>query len=127
MSTYFRALDTNEGVIHILTKSRWLGLIHMPRTSVMPHRAAELKRLGTLIRWRPVDTETLAALHETIVRLVEENGGSGLIEIRNSVMMTERIAHTVGADWRDIIEQATQGGVSFPLSKEILKYVKGFV
>jgi hypothetical protein len=98
MSTYFKALDTSEGLVHVLTKSRWLGFIPMPHTSVMPHGTADLKRSGTLIKWTTRDATTLATLHEAVVRLVQQNGMSGLAEIGNSVKMTERVASAVGGD-----------------------------
>ncbi len=42
MPTFYDSVDTSEGVAHILTKTRWLGVVPMPRTSVMPHRGTEL-------------------------------------------------------------------------------------
>jgi len=127
MSTYFKAVDTSEGSVHVLTKTRWLGFIPMPHTSVMPQGAADLKRLGTFIKWTTRDATTLATLHEAIVRLVQQNGVSGLVEIGNSVKMTERVASTVGGDWRDIVKQAVRDGVAFPVPDEVLRYIKGFM
>jgi hypothetical protein len=126
MSTYFKALDTSEGLVHILTKTRWLGFIPMPHTSVMPQGAA-LKRLGTFIKWTTRDAAALASLHEAIVRLVRQNGVSSLVEIGNSVKMTERVASAVGGDWRDIVKQAAIAGVAFPVPDEVLRYIKGFM
>lgn len=126
MSTYFKALDTSEGLVHILTKSRWMGLVPMPHTSVMPHNATDLKRLGTLIKWTTKDPATLATLHDGIVRLVEQFGNSGLVEIANSAKMTARVAKTFGGSWHDIVKQAAQDGVAFPVPDDILRYMKGF-
>ena len=52
--TYFKALDTSEGQVRVLTKTRWMGFIPMPHTSVTPHGAADLKRLGTFIKWSTI-------------------------------------------------------------------------
>jgi hypothetical protein len=127
MSTYFKALDTSEGLVHVLTKTRWLGFVPMPHTSVTPQGAADLKRLGTCIKWTTRDATTLATLHEAIVRLVQQNGVSGLAEIGSSVKMTERVASAVGGDWRDIVKQAARDGVAFPVPDEVLRYIKGFM
>ncbi|MGA7079411.1 MAG: hypothetical protein WBQ43_21005 [Terriglobales bacterium] len=98
----------------------------MPHTSIMPHGPADLKRLGTFIRWSSKDTTTLATLHEAIVRLVQQNGASGLVEIGNMVKATERVASVAGGDWHDIIKQASQDGVPFPITDEVLMHVKSF-
>jgi hypothetical protein len=78
-------------------------------------------------KWTTRDATTLATLHEAIVRLVQQNGVSGLVEIGNSVKMTERVASTVGGDWRDIVKQAVRDGVAFPVPDEVLRYIKGFM
>ena len=127
MSTYFKALDTSEGRVHVLTKTRWMGFVPMPHTSVMPHSAADLKHLGMFIKWTTNDPATLATLHDAIVRLVEQVGISGLVEIGNSVKMTERIAKTFGGSWQDIVKQAAKDGVAFPVPDDVLKYMKGFM
>src|SRR5438046_14444 len=106
MSTYFKALDTSEGQVHVLTKTRWLGFVPMPHTSVTPHSAGDLKQLGTFIKWTTNDPATLATLHEAIIRLVEQVGISGLVDIGNSVKMTARVAKTFGGSWHDIVKQA---------------------
>ena len=127
MTTYFKALETSEGQVHVLTKTRWMGFIPMPHTSVMPRTAADLKRLGTFIKWTTKDPAVLASLHDAIVRLVEEVGISGLVEIANSAKMTERVAKSFGGSWHEIVKQAAQDGVGFPVSDDVLKYVKGFM
>ena len=127
MSTYFKALDTNEGQVHILTKTRWLGFFPMPHTSVMPRNASDLKRLGTFIKWTTKDPATLSTLHDAIVRLVEQVGISGLAEIGNSVKMTSRVAKTFGGSWQDIVKQAAEDGVAFPVPDDVLRHIKGFM
>ena len=110
----------------MLTKSRWFGFLPLPHTSVMPQGAADLRRLGTFIKWSTRNATTLAMLHEAIVSLIKQTGPSGLVEIGNSVKMTERVASAVGGNWHDIIKQASQDGVSFPISDEVLMHVKSF-
>jgi hypothetical protein len=65
-------------------------------------------------------------MHEAIVALVNKTGTSGLAEIGNSVKMTERLASEVGADWHDIIKQASEDGVPLPIPDEVLMHVKSF-
>ncbi len=72
----------------------------MPHTSVTPRSATDVKHLGTFVKWTTNDPAVLATLHDAIVRLVEQVGISGLVEIANSVKMTEQVAKTVGGDWR---------------------------
>jgi hypothetical protein len=126
MSTYFKALDTADGQVHVLTKTRWMGIFPMPHTSVTPRNAIDVKHLGTFVKWTTNDPPVLATLHDAIVRLVEQVGISGLVEIANSVKMTEQVAKTVGGDWRDIVKQAAQDGMALPVSDDVLKYIKGF-
>ncbi len=124
MSTYFNTLDTSEGQVSVLTKTRWMGFVPMPHTSVIPQNAIDLARLGTFIKWTTNDPATLATLHEGIRRLVVEIGISGLVVIANNVKMTQQIAKTLGVGWRDIVRQAVQDGVVFPLPDDILRYIK---
>ena len=127
MSAYFKALDTSEGQVHVLTKTRWMGLFPIPHTSVTPHNAGDLKRLGSFIKWTTKDPATLATLHDAVVRLVEQVGISGIAEIGNTVKMTERVAKSFGGDWHDIVEQAGQDGVAFPVPEDVVRYMKGFM
>ncbi len=127
MSTYFNALDTSEGVVHVLTKTRWMGFVPLPHTSVMPRSGAELKRLGTLIKWTTKDAATLATLHKSIISLVEQFGISGIREIADSARMTDRVAKTFGGRWQDVVKEAGREGVAFPVPDEVLGYIKGFM
>jgi hypothetical protein len=129
MSTYFKALDTSEGQVLVLTKTRWMGFVPMPHTSVMPRNATDLRHLGTFIKWTTNDPGMLATLHDAIVRLVEEVGISGLAEIANSAKMTKRVAKTFGGACRDIVKQAVLDGVASPFSlvpDDVLRYIKEF-
>jgi hypothetical protein len=127
MSTYFKALDTSEGQVHVLTKTRWLGFVPLPHTSVTPRSAGDLKRLGTFIKWTTKDPATLSTLHDAVVRLVEQVGISGLVEIGNSVKMTAQVAKTFGGSWQEIVRQAAADGVAFPVPDDVLRHIKGFM
>lgn len=130
MSTYFKVLDTNEGRVYVVTKTRWLHIFPIPHTSVMPHRASGLKHLGTFIKWMTDDPALLATLHDAIVRLVQDVGISGLVEIAQSAKMTERVWKAfggAGSGLHGIVKQAAQDGVSFPVPEHVLKYIKGFM
>jgi len=127
MSALFTAINTSEGLVHVVTKTRWLWVLPMPHTSVMPHGPADLKRLGSFIKWSTTDAAVLATLHNAIVALVKETGASGLFEIGNSVKMTERLAGAVGGDWHDIIKRASKDGVHLPIPDEVLMHVKNFM
>jgi hypothetical protein len=127
MSKYFKELETGEGQVHILTKTRWLGLFPVPHTSIMPYHVADLTRLGTFIKWTTNDPTVLATLHEAVIRLVEQVGISGMVDIANAVKMAERAAMMFGGSWHGIIKEgARDNGVNFEVSDDILKYVKGF-
>lgn len=130
MSTYFKALDTNEGQVCVLTKTRWMGFVPMPHTSVTPHSAADLTRLGVFIKWTTNDPPTLARLHDAILRLVEEVGISGLAVFANDMRVAQRTAKTFALEWHDVvnhmIEEMAQKGVAFPVPDDVLRYIKAF-
>jgi hypothetical protein len=130
MSTYFEVVETNEGQVHVLTKNRWLYIFPMPHTSVMPRRGSDLMRSGTLIKWTTKDPALLATLHDAIVRLVQEVSISGMVEIAQSAKVTEQVWKAVGGSGsglQEIVKQAAQDGVSFPVPEHVLKYIKGFM
>lgn len=127
MSKYFKALDTDEGRVHVITKSRWMGFLPMPYTSVVPHKATDLSRLGTFIRWATKDPATLGTLHDAVVRLVEEVGVSGLADISNREKGTERVAKAMGLSWRDLAEEAAKSRAAIPVLDDVLKHVKRFM
>src|SRR5207245_2029123 len=122
-------VDTKEGQAHVSTKSRWLYLFPMPHTGAMPYpcSATDLKRLGVFIKWNTNEPAMLAKLHGAIVRIVEEFGVSCLVEIANSAKMTQQVAKTFGGSWQDIVKQAAQDDVAFPLPDDVIRYIKGFM
>jgi hypothetical protein len=104
-------------------------VLRTPHTGVLPHpcSAADVKRLGTCIKWTTDDPAALASLHQAIVGLVEQVGISGLVEIANSVKMTTQVARTFGGNWHDIIKEAARDGVEFPVPDDVLRHIKGFM
>ena len=127
MASYYDSVDTSDGIVHVLTKTRYLGIIPLPRTSVMPHKGSELGRFGTAIRWTSKDPAVLRGLHSRIVELVREVGVSGIREVANSARISDRVAKTFGGTWRDVVASAAQDGVPFPMPDDVLRYVKSFV
>jgi len=131
MSKHSTIVGTKEGQAHVSTKSKWMGVVSMPHTGVTPHpcSAADLKRLGTFIKWTTDDPAVLTKLHDAIVTLVQEVGASGLVEIANSAKMTEQVWRTLGgagSGLKSIAEEAAREGAPFPMPAEVLKYLKGF-
>jgi len=131
MSKHSTIVDTKEGQAHVSTKRRWMAVVSMPHTGVTPYpcSAGDLARLGTFIKWNTDDAVVLARLHEAIVRLVQEVGVSGLVEIRNSARMTEQESKTfggAGSGLLNVAEMAAQEGTPFPMPADVLRYVKGF-
>ena len=103
----------------------------MPHTGVIPHpcSAADLKRLGTFIKWTTDNPAVLAELHDSIVSLVQEVGVAGMKEIANSARMTEQVWKRfggAGSGMHEVVEMAAQDGVSFPMPTNTLKYLKEF-
>ena len=127
MATFYTPVETDEGIAHVLTKTRYLGIIAWARTSVTPHSRRELARLGTAISWLTKDTATLRELHERIVGLVAELGISGIRASADSARMSDHIAKTFGGSWRDVVASAAQDGVRFPIPEDVLRHVKGFI
>jgi len=72
MASYYDSVETSEGIAHVLTKTRYLGIIPLSRTSVMPHKGSELGRLGIAITWATNDVAILRTLQSRIIELVRE-------------------------------------------------------
>ncbi len=72
--TYFSAIETDEGRVHVLTKRRWWGLFPRPHTSIMPANLADLGRLGVVFYWTTSDSTMLEQLHNIAVQSVEKFG-----------------------------------------------------
>ena len=108
-----------------------MSIFPMPHTGVLPHpcSAAELKRLGTFIKWTTDDPTVIEKLHDAIARLVQDIGVLGLVEVANSAKMTEHVWKTfggAGSGLQDMVQMAAQDGVDFPIPSDVLKFIKGF-
>jgi hypothetical protein len=122
-------VDTKEGHAHIVTKTKWLYIFPMPHTGIItyPSSGGEWKQNGTFIKWSTNDPVLLINLHDSIVRLVKEFGVSGLAEITNSLKMTEQVWKRfggAGSGMQEMVEMAAKEGINFPLSPDVLKYIK---
>lgn len=73
-------VETREGDVMVLTKTRYLLFFSLPRTSVMPWRARELGAIGVQFHWTTGDPNTLEGLHNSIVQTLRE--GVSLPELR---------------------------------------------
>lgn len=71
MATYFTTVPTPAGEVTVLTKTRYLFLLNLPRTSVMPVRAANL-RDGVQFRWATSDPAELERLHDLVIQTFRE-------------------------------------------------------
>src|SRR6266436_10281109 len=114
MAKYFEALDTPEGTVLVLTKTRWAMLVPMSHTSVMPHRGAELKNLGSTIKWDTKEPALLRTLHQSVVGLVKQIGLSGIRDVAETTRMAQDTAKMTSVDWREIVIRA-RASVKFPV------------
>jgi hypothetical protein len=80
-ATYFTKVETHEGDVVVLTKTRYLLFLSIPRTSVMPSRVGQLGRLGVQFRWTTSEPDDVEALHNSIVQALRE--GVGLSDLRS--------------------------------------------
>jgi hypothetical protein len=78
--TLLTTVETNEGTVMLLTKTRYLWFLKLPRTSVMPYSADKLASTGVQFQWTTSDAKTLETLHNLLVRVLRE--GIGLSELR---------------------------------------------
>ncbi len=125
MSKYVLGCN-GRGLVHIRTRSRWLGIIPMPYTSVFPDRRSDLLRLGTFIRWEK-NSAPLLTLHKAVIRLVEERGVSGVADIARREKRTARVAKTMDISWRELSEEAAKSRARIPDIDDVLPHVKRFI
>jgi hypothetical protein len=71
-------------------------------------------------------TPVLATLHDDIVRLVGQAGISGLVMFGDCVKRTKRRMKPFGERWRDVVRQTFQDP-AFPVSDNVLRYIKGLM
>ncbi len=125
MPKLLTTIETNEGRVHVITRSRWLYVFPMPYTSVAPHRAADLACLGTFIRWQ--SSAPLATCHEAVIHLVKEIGISGVASMAANEKNNERVAKAAGLTYRELLEEAMKSREALPDLDGVLRYVKRFI
>ena len=69
----------------------------------------------------------LGTLHNAVVRLVDEVGISGLVEIANREKRTEQVAKTMGLSWHELAEEAANSRAAIPVLDDVLRHVKRFM
>ena len=124
MATYWTTLETDEGQVHVVSRSRWLYIFPMPYTSVVPHRTADLARFGTSIRWQ--NGAALKTCHEAVISLVKERGLSGVASIAESEKNNARIAKELGMTYQELVDQAMRSRGPIPDLDNVLKYATKF-
>jgi hypothetical protein len=96
----------------------------MPHTGVLPHpcSAADLMRLGTVIKWTTNDPSVLKELHGAIVRVVQDIGISGLVDFANAA----KTFGGAGFGVQGMVRMAAEDGLECPIPANVLKFIKGF-
>jgi len=127
VTKYSTTLETNEGQVHVVTRSKWLGILPMPYTSVVPHRTSDLGRLGTFIRWEPTSYAALKTCHDAVIHLVEERGILGVANIASDEKRNEQVAKTMGLTWRAFAAEVARSREPIPDLDNVLKHAKRFM
>lgn len=78
--TLLTKVPTREGDVMVLTKTRYLFVLGIPRTSVMPWHVGELGKLAVQFQWNTKEPAALKKLHNAIVQSLRE--GVALSELR---------------------------------------------
>jgi len=116
-ATYLTKVETHEGDVMVLTKTRYLLFLSIPRTSIMPSRVGELGRLGVQFHWTTSDLNVLESLHNSVVQTLRE--GVGLSDLRGIADIGQKLM-SLGPTVPFIPADAT-----LPASlKQISSYVK---
>jgi hypothetical protein len=124
MASYSTIIDVKDGRAHVSTKSRWMFVLSMPHTGVLPHpcSAVDVKRLGTVIKWTTDDPAVLKKMHEAIVRVVQDIGVGGFFYAAQVAKTRKQV---YGHSWlQDMVQLATWG--EFPTPADVVKLIKGF-
>ena len=76
---FLSKVETPEGKAIVLTKTRYMLLLNMPRTSVMPFNAGTfVHQPGFQVRYNTSDPTKLQELHDTMAFIVSSVGWSAL-------------------------------------------------
>src|ERR1039457_2907076 len=81
-------VQTAAGEVTVVTKTRFLFLFQMARTSVMPIRFHDLGRDGVQFRWATNDPSRLEQLHNHLVQSLGE--GITLADLRGIAEIGKR-------------------------------------
>ena len=82
-------VQTAAGEVTVVTKTRFLFLFQMARTSVMPIRFHDLGRDGVQFRWATNDPSRLEQLHNHLVQSLGE--GITLADLRGIAEIGKRL------------------------------------
>jgi hypothetical protein len=127
MTTLVKTLQTDEGVIQIITRNRWLYIFPLCYTSIVPNSRGDLVGRGTFIRWNTTVSAMLPSLHEAVIRLVEDVGISGLANIAAGEKRTHRTAKSMGMSYRELCDEAIKSRDPIPVLDGVLKHVRNFM
>lgn len=128
MSTFFKVLATEEGDVHVLTKTRWWFVFGMPHTSVLPRAGRDLARYGTVFKWNTRDRTKLALLHEEVCQLVEKIGISGLADVAASATSSAHFLQALGrGSIREAMRQLREDIAPVPVTDFLIEHLTGFM
>jgi hypothetical protein len=103
-------------------------VLPMPHTGVLPHpcSAADVTRLGTVIKWMTDDPVVLKDMHEAIIRIVQDVGVLRLSGAAMLIKAKKQAAKELGMPWShdEIMRMALWD--DFPIPADVLKFTKGF-
>ena len=78
--TILDKIETPEGTVLVITKTKYLWLFPLARTSVMPSRASELVSRGIQFHWNTSKAKDLEFLHGSLLQTLRE--GLSLSDLR---------------------------------------------
>ncbi|MBZ5543623.1 MAG: hypothetical protein LAO07_08085 [Acidobacteriia bacterium] len=69
---FLTRVQTREGEVVVMTKTRYLLVFSVPRTSIMPWQAEDIGRMGVQFHWATKDRNLLEQLHNQLVDVLRE-------------------------------------------------------
>jgi hypothetical protein len=127
MSSLVNILKTDEGLVHIITRTRWLYIFPLYYTSIVPNNLSDLRHRGVFIRWNTRQPAKLPSLHQAVIRLVEDIGVSGLADMAVVEKQTARVAKSMGISYRELCDEAIKSRDPIPVLDDVLRHVKNFM
>lgn len=127
MTSIFSSLETDEGLVHIITRNRWLYIFPLYYTSIVPNGRGDLAHKGTFIRWNTSEYTKLPSLHQAVIHLVEDIGISGVADMAVREKQTAHVAKAMGISYRELCYQAIKSRNPIPVLDDVLKHVKKFM